>query len=95
MNVFESPSVLQMGERNEGAHFRGAQDLTDEIIIHDRAPIFAGTYSFIYRGTCYGYPVSLTVLTSRESNPISEVAIKVLNVTTGNFRTVGKVSLSY
>lgn len=65
MDVFKSSSRLPMGERNQGTHFNGAEDLTDEVIIHNSHPNLFGSYSHIYKGTCYGYPVSPTLLTCR------------------------------
>lgn len=94
MDVFQLPSELQMGERSESADFSGAQDLTDEVIIHDRCPIFMASYSIIYKGTCYGYPVSLIVLTRGNLSLIFEVVIKVLKVMTNKLRTVQQVGVS-
>jgi hypothetical protein len=44
------------------ARFEGVQDLTSEIEITDYIPIFVGTFSHLYKGTCRGQAVSLNDL---------------------------------
>jgi len=62
--ILDQLSESELLGSNAAARFEGVQDLTDEIEITDYTPIFVGTYSHIYKGTCRGQAVSLNDLCS-------------------------------
>ncbi len=68
-----------------------APDLTKDISIVDYAPVFVGTYSHIFKGSCRGEAVSCD-LSQAGSLTVYQVAIKVLRCSGGTLHAMRRVS---